>query len=73
MGRAPARAMGIRGRFKEGERGLARPLYPLLIRNVKASAFNKLFKDKVFKSTKYKSKPLVFYNNFETLLSLTFL
>ncbi len=39
MGRAPARAMGIRGRFKEGERGLARPLYPLLIRNVKASAF----------------------------------
>ena len=51
MGRAPARTMGIRGRFKEGERGLARPLYPLLIRNVKASAFNKLFKDKVFKST----------------------
>ena len=39
MGRAPARTMGIRGRFKEGERGLARPLYPLLIRNVKASAF----------------------------------
>ena len=73
MGRAPARAMGSGGRFKEGVRGLARPLYSLLIRNVKASAFNKLFKDKVSKSTKYKLKPLDFYNNFERLLSLTFL
>ena len=31
MGRAPARAMGSGGRFKEGVRGLARPWLPLLI------------------------------------------
>ncbi len=30
MGRAPARAMGSGGRFKEGVRGLARPWLPLL-------------------------------------------
>ena len=39
MGRAPARAMGSGGRFKEGVRGLARPWLPLLIKNIKASAF----------------------------------
>jgi len=32
MGRAPARAMGSGGRFKEGVRGLARPWLPLLIK-----------------------------------------
>ena len=42
MGRAPARAMGSGGRFKEGVRGLARPWIPLLISNIKASAFNKI-------------------------------
>ena len=42
MGRAPARAMGSGGRFKEGVRGLARPWLPLLISNIKASAFNKI-------------------------------
>ena len=31
LGRAPARAMGSGGRFKEGVRGLARPWLPLLI------------------------------------------
>ena len=42
MGQAPARAMGSGGRFKEGVRGLARPWLPLLISNIKASAFNKI-------------------------------
>ena len=42
MGRAPARAMGSRGRFREGVRGLARPWLPLLIRFIKASAFKKI-------------------------------
>ncbi len=31
MGRAPARAMGSGGSFKEGVRGLARPWLPLLV------------------------------------------
>ena len=43
MGRAPARAMGSGGRFKEGVRGLARPWLPLLIRFIKASAFKIIF------------------------------
>ena len=36
MGRAPARAMGSGGRFKEGGRGLACPWLPLLRKNIKA-------------------------------------
>ena len=48
MGQAPARAMGSGGRFKEGVRGLARPWLPLLIKDIKASAFNKTFKEKSF-------------------------
>ena len=39
MGRAPARAMGSGGRFKEGVRGLARPWLPLLIKNYKSVSF----------------------------------
>ena len=39
MGRAPARAMGSGGRFKEGVRGLARPWLPLLRKNYKSVAF----------------------------------
>ena len=35
-GRAPARAMGLGGRFKEGVRGLARPWLLLLINLIKA-------------------------------------
>ena len=42
MGRAPARAMGSGGRFKEGVRGLARPWLPLLIKFVKLN-FTKRF------------------------------
>ena len=43
MGRAPARAMGSGGRFKEGARGLARPWLPLLIKNYKSVSFYKFF------------------------------
>ena len=39
MGRAPARAMGSGGRFKEGVRGLARPWLPLLIKECKSVSF----------------------------------
>ena len=39
MGRAPARAMGSGGRFKEGVRGLARPWLPLLRKNHKSFSF----------------------------------
>ena len=38
-GRAPARAMGSGGRFKEGVRGLARPLHPLLRKKYKSVSF----------------------------------
>ncbi|MDU1643195.1 MAG: hypothetical protein E6838_06940 [Peptoniphilus harei] len=47
--------MGSGGRFKEGVRGLARPWLPLLIENIKASAFKKNFKDFSL-NKKYKSK-----------------
>ena len=39
MGRAPARARGLGGRFKEGVRGLARPWLPLLIKKYKSVSF----------------------------------
>ena len=38
-GRAPARAMGSGGRFKEGVRGLARPWLPLLRKECKSVSF----------------------------------
>ncbi len=38
-GSGPCQGEGIGGRFKEGVRGLARPWLPLLIKNIKASAF----------------------------------
>ena len=59
LGRAPARAMGSGGRFKEGVRGLARPWLPLLIKFVKPSFTKtylnknliKNYKSKAFKKT----------------------
>ena len=53
-GLGPCQGEGIGGRFKEGERGLARPLHPLLIENIKASVFKKNFKDSSL-NKKYKS------------------
>ena len=57
MGRAPARAMGSGGRFKEGGRGLARPWLPLLIKTRKAKLYKNLFKIKsLSKNKNYKSE-----------------